>query len=118
MRNCDEFKPCCQALERLMVAVAEGKLERDTEQAINGLLDKAGIDRKAEVECAVVFTKDDKAFVLHERDARGEKPDDPKHLDKKTRGSGKVHVEEVTHMAFIKQSNSGCFYIGTDCICW
>lgn len=118
MRNCDEFRPCCQAVERLMVAVAEGKLDPSTEQAINDLLDQAGIDRTPDVECAVVFTKNDKAFVLHERDVRGEKPNDPKHLDKKSKGSKKSHVEEVTHMAFIKQSNSGCIYIGTDCICW
>lgn len=118
MSNCDAFEPCCRAVERLMVAVAEGKLDQRTEQAINDLLDKAGIDRTPDVECAVVFTKDDRTFVLHDREARAEQPTNPKHLDEKCKGPNKTHVEEVTPMAYAKLSNSGCIYVGGQWICW
>ena len=119
MRKCDSSKPALQAVERLMVAVAEGRLDSRTEKAINKLLDDAGITETSGVECALVLTSDDRTFVLHDRkSSRSSKPKKGRHFDDKCKGPKNSHVQEVVPLAYTRLSNSGCFWVGGEWVCW
>lgn len=119
MRKCNACEPAVRAVERLMLAVANKRLQPDTEEAINRLLDEAGIeDSDQEVECALIFTSDDQTYLLHSRKGPAEKTQKETHFDDKCTGPTNSHVQEVVPLAFTKQSKSGCMYIAGEWVCW